>query len=59
MSRYKEIAQVFSADELQAMEDSLRLSLKCAEDSDAEFIQALLYLVNGSFWAGKFAEEES
>lgn len=59
MSRYKEIARVFSADELQTLEAALRLSLKCAAESDAELVEELLYLINGSFWAGQFAKEET
>ena len=58
MSRYKEIARVFSADELQTLEAALRLSLRCADESDAELVEELLYLINGSFWAGQFAKEE-
>lgn len=58
MSRYKEIARVFSADELQTLEAALRLSSRCADGSDVELVDELLYLINGSFWAGQFAKGE-
>ena len=59
MSRYEEISRVFSADELETIENALRLVLGCVDASDREAVQVVLDLVNGSFWAGKFAEEKS
>ena len=58
MSRYEKISQTFTSDELLVMDEALRVFLRNVGAGRGDAME-LLDLVDGGYWAWRFAQSNS